>query len=109
MGFAYELPLWWERTFPMLAEGLRSPGFDGLLLLRWSAQCLAISLLIFLADYLFGAGLLYTLNRRYRLPMPAPLRIALSLALGNGLGGLLVFGLGALRRLSVYNKPAPNR
>ena len=95
MGFAYELPLWWERTFPILAEGLRSPDFDALLLLRWSAQCLVISLLIFLADYLLGAGLLYSLSRRYELLMPAPLRIALSLALGNGLGGLLVFALGA--------------
>ena len=69
MGFAYELPLWWERTFPMLAEGLRSPDFDGLLLLRWTLQCLAISLPIFLADYLLGAGLLYTLSRR-RAPSP---------------------------------------
>ena len=100
MDFAYELPLWWERTYPMLAEGLRSPDFDALLLLRWSVQCLAISLLIFLADYLLGAGLLYTLSRRYELLMPAPLRIALSLGLGNGLGGLLVFGLGAVRRLT---------
>ena len=100
MVFAYELPLWWERTFPMLAEGLRSPDFDGLLLLRWSAQCLSLSLLIFLADYLFGAGLLFTLSRRYPLILPAPLRIALILAMGNGLGGLLVFWLGCVRLLT---------
>ena len=100
MEFAYELPLWWARTFPMLAEALRSPDFDALLLLRWSAQCLSISLLIFLADYLLGAGLLFRLSLRYALPMPAPLRIAVSLGLGNGLGGLLVFMLGTVRALT---------
>lgn len=61
MRFAYELPRWWERTFPQLAHA----DFDPLLLLRWSTQSLAISLLIFLIDYLLGAGLLFALSRRY--------------------------------------------
>lgn len=96
MRFAYELPLWWERTFPKLAHA----DFQPFLLARWSAQSLAISLLIFLADYLLGAGILLTLSRRYSLRMPPPLRVALSLALGNGLGGLLVFLLGAVGLLT---------
>lgn len=96
MRFAYELPLWWVRTFPQLAH----TAFDPLLLIRWIAQSLFISLLIFLADYLLGAGLLLTLTRRFPLRMPAPLRLALSLALGNGLGGLLVFLLGCVRLLT---------
>ncbi len=96
MRFAYELPLWWERTFPQLAN----TDFDPLLLLRWSVQSLAISLVIFLADYLLGAGLLLTLSRHYALRMPRPLRIALSLALGNGIGGLLVFLLGCVQLLT---------
>lgn len=100
MRFAYELPLWWERTFPQLSRFWQSPDFSPLLLLRWSAQSLAISLLIFLADYLLGAAILHALDRRFSLRLPLPLRLALRLALGSGVGGLLVFLLGLAHLLS---------
>jgi hypothetical protein len=100
MRFAYELPIWWNRAFPQLSQALQSPDFDPLLLARWTVQSFLFSLLIFAADYLFGAGLLLTLTRRYRLSLSAPLRIAVSLALGNGLGGLLLFLLGCARLLT---------
>ena len=102
MRFAYELPLWWPRTLLELSRTWHSPGFDALLLLRWSLQSLAISLLIFLADYLLGTALLRLLDRRFPLRMPVTLRFALSLALGHGVGGLLVFLLGLAHLLTPW-------
>ena len=100
MRFAYELPTWWPRTFLQLTRTLQSPDFDPWLLLRWSTQALLVTLLILLADYLLGAAILRLLDRRYPLRMPRPLRFALSLALGNGMGGLLVFVLGLAHLLT---------
>lgn len=99
MRFAYELPLWWEHAASRLPQLFQSPDFDPLLLARFAAQSLFLSLLIFAADYLFGAGLLLIVTRRYRLPLNSPLRIAVSLALGNGLSGLLMLLLGEVRLL----------
>ena len=100
MHFAYELPSWWQRTVPELLRHLQSSDFDALLLARWIAQSLVLALLIFAADYLFGAGLLLTLSRRFNLRLSVPLRFATSLALGNGVSGLLVFLLGTVRLLT---------
>ncbi|MBY0505841.1 MAG: hypothetical protein K2X03_18135 [Bryobacteraceae bacterium] len=98
--FPYELPLWWERTLPQLSRALQSPEFNPLLLLRWSIQSQLVSLLIFAADFLLGMALLHPLEKRWSLRMPSPLRFALRLALGNGVGGLLVFGLGLVHLLT---------
>lgn len=98
MRFAYELPLWWEHI-PLRLSQLVEPPFDALLLVRFAVQSLFLSLLIAAADYLFGAGLLFLFTRRYRFSLSGPLRIAVSLALGNGVGGVLVFLLGILRLL----------
>lgn len=96
MRFAYELPLWWQHTFPQLAQ----TEFDPLLLMRWATQSFLISFLVFVSDYLLGAGLLFAVTRRYPLTMPRPLRLALCLALGNALGGLLMFLLATVRLLT---------
>lgn len=95
MRLAYDLPHWWERTLPQLAH----TDLSVWLLLRWSLQLLVPTLLLLLVDFLVGAVILRLVRRHTPLRMPAMLEFALTLGLGNGIGGLLMFLLGVTRLL----------
>jgi hypothetical protein len=84
------LPEWWLPNARVLGFLLCSPLVDPWLLARWAGQSLALSGLVFLADYLAGAAVLCLLGRR----MPRALAGAAALAIGSGLNGMTLFWLG---------------
>jgi len=79
-------------SVPLLGTRLGDPDFSALLLLRWTLQALLITLLVFVADYLTGAGLLAALRVR----VSARFRPLAALICGIGLQGMLLFALGAV-------------
>jgi hypothetical protein len=85
------MPEEWMPTAAGLWSRVYSPEFSWWLLARWSFQGLALSLLVFASDFLFGALLLRCLSKFAKDYVPPMLRAAVSLALGSGLGGLFLF------------------
>lgn len=80
---------------PLLAHALTEGNF---LLARYAVQSFATAVTVVSADYLLGAGLLRLLPRSAR-AYNAPLRAAVALSIGAGLGGMTIFFLGELHRL----------
>ena len=93
----YELPTWWPRTFALLADQLSSGQIDLWLLARWIWQTGWIAALVWISDYLLGAALLHRLLGADRWRLHPWLRAGASLALGNGLGALLLLIFSPLR------------
>ena len=65
------------------------------LLARYAVQNFAMAAAVVCADYLLGAGLLRLVHRSARM-YNAPLRAAVALSIGAGLGGMTVFFLAEL-------------
>ena len=84
----------WPLTAADLWRQVHAPGFSWWLLARWSLQGLALSLPIFVSDFVFGALLLRVLVRASKDYLPPMLRAAASLALGSGSAGLFLFVAG---------------
>lgn len=93
----YELPTWWPRTFALLADQLSSGQIDLALLARWVWQTGWIAALIAISDFLLGAALLHRLLGAERWRLNPWLRAGAALALGQGLGALLLLALSPLR------------
>lgn len=92
----YELPTWWPRTFALLADQWASGQIDGWLLARWVFQTGLIAALVWISDFLVGASILHRVLGESRYRLHPFLRVGAALALGNGLGGLLIVALSPL-------------
>ncbi|WP_031499577.1 hypothetical protein [Bryobacter aggregatus] len=90
------IPDWWLPHLETLIGEMREPSFDGVLLARYTLQALLTSAPIWLADFLFGLGLL----RLLKLRLAGGLRIATALALGMGVAGTGIFFFGVFGRLT---------
>ncbi len=89
-------PDWWLLNLGTLQSQLQEPTFDPLLLFRYALQALLFSTPIWLADYLFGLGLL----RLLKLNLSGGLKHATAIALGTGSAALGIFLFGSIGRLT---------
>ena len=90
------IPPWFVWHSKLLSRSLAAGEFDLFLLARWTAQCVAIALLIAFADLLLGSGILAACRVR----LPARLRGAVAIGMGAGVSAMLMIALSLLHRIS---------